>query len=354
MVALIDKMAFVGAKPWWYGSSPERGTDLGSNPVTAEEMIAAAGLGWTVTPQPLFIGQNGLPVLAEVSGYKALVRQDTGKVLGIKTNRYEPVQNTDAFGFFDAVVGEGQALYHTAGSLGDGEKVWILAKLPESISINGVDRVDNYLLLANAHDGSFSFRMFFSPIRVVCNNTLNFALTANENDKEGRGYRQSHLTGINTRLNADTARVAIGLASDFLRDFGKEATKMAQRAISADEITGLLQRLFPLPKTLLLADPKKATLLLPEPRRDLVAPEFGFIFKKRDAVERLIHHGMGNENPAVSGTRWAALNGVVEYTDYLQGQDAKRTGSLLFGNGQNLKQQAFNLLRGSSVGGKVK
>jgi phage/plasmid-like protein (TIGR03299 family) len=352
MVALIDKMAFVGAKPWWYGSSPELGIDLGSNPVTAEEMIAAAGMGWTVTPQPLFVGQNGLPVLAEVPGYKALVRQDTGKVLGIKTNRYEPIQNSDAFSFFDAVVGEGQALYHTAGSLGDGEKVWILAKLPESITINGSDVVENYLLLANAHDGSFSFRMFFSPIRVVCNNTLNFALSTNENAKEGRGYRQTHHTGVNTRLNADSARVAIGLASDFLRDFGKEATKMAQKAISADEITGLLQRLFPLPKTLLLSDPKKTTLLLPEPRRDLVAPEFGIIFKKRDAVERLIHHGMGNENPAVAGTRWAALNGVVEFTDYLQGQDGKRTASLLFGNGQNLKQQAFNLLRGSSVGGK--
>jgi phage/plasmid-like protein (TIGR03299 family) len=350
MTALIDRVAFVGDNPWWLSSSPERGRNLGGKEVLSAEMLAGAGLDWQVVPQPIF-AENPTHLtnsLDFIPGYKALVRQDTGKVLGIKTNRFEPVQNTDAFTFFDTVVGEGQAVYHTAGSLGDGEKVWILAKLPESFKVNGVDEVENYLLLANAHDGNFAFRLFFTPIRVVCQNTLNLALGG----KSGRGgYRQTHLSGINNRLNADDARKAIGLASDFLQAFGEEANKLAQTPISADEITALLQRLFPIPTNLLLSAPKKTTLLLPEPKRELLAEDFGIIFKKRDAVEELIRFGKGNNTSAVAGTRWAALNGVVEFADFVQGHESKRTQSLLFGKAQNIKQQAFDLLREPSLAG---
>lgn len=346
MVANIDRMAFVGEEPW-HGE----GTYLGDKEVTAAEAIAAAGLDWEVDVRPLYArrhGDNmlrreeGLPTIVEIPHRNAVIRRDTGAVFGIVSDRYEPVQNTRAFGFFDEVVGEGAAVYHTAGSLGAGEHVWILAKLPDSIKVGGKDLIENYLLLANGHDGNFAFRFFWTPIRVVCNNTLNFAI-GDPRDPEAagnKGYKLSHFRQINRRLNAGDAREAIGLAHDLLTSFGKEAAQLAETPTTKMEIEGLLQRLFPLPKTLLLAAPT-GTLLLPEPKRADIAPEFNIVFKKRDIARELIHSGIGNKGE----TRWDVLNGIAEYTDYFQGQDRLRPQSLLFGTGQHMKQEAFDLLR---------
>lgn len=344
MTANADIVATVGENPWWVGTGAQEGAQhiaMGDENVTSEEMLVRGKQDWEVELSTLVTthrtGEVYPPrVTVTVPNRKAVVRTDTGAVLGIVSNRYEAVQNRDAFKFFDSVVGEGQAIYHTAGSLGAGERAWILAKLPETALIGGKDEVENYLLLMNGHDGNSAFRFFQTTIRVVCSNTFRFA----EASADG-GLKLSHYRQINRKLNAEDAREAVGAAQRMFLDFQETAERLAQSPTSAAEIEGVLQRLFPLPTTLLLEAPASNPLLLPEPKREDIAPEFNIIFKKRDTVRTLINQGVGNTGE----TRWDVLNGVSEYTDYFQGHRRLRAQNLLFGNGQQMKQQTLKLLR---------
>jgi len=129
-------MMYVGETPWH-----KLGTKL-EKPATSEEAIQEAGLNFTVQKFRLQTATNNLPV----ETHYATVRTDTMEVLGVVGSRYEPIQNKDAFRTFDALVGEGEAIYHTAGALGRGERIWLLAKLPDYIRVNGNDVVEKYRL----------------------------------------------------------------------------------------------------------------------------------------------------------------------------------------------------------------
>lgn len=344
-------MAFVGEKPWWVGTGEDVGqaTNLGEQDVTAKIMLERSGCNFLVQKGKVRgeITVDGKRKTGQVPGMYAIMREDTFQVLGTATKRYEIVQYHEAFSFFDEVVGEGEAMYHTAGTLGIGEQAWILARLPQEIIVNGHDVVENFLLLSTAHDARHAFQMMFTPIRVVCQNTLNIAT---DNGSKRDGFRLSHFSGIRQRLNAGDAREALGLAKGFLEDFGETANKLGQAAISDEEIDGLLQRVFPCPKRLLLEAPKTAEpfALLSEPKAEDLVPADMWITtslpKKRELVKTLIKSGKGNEDRAVAGTRWAAFNGVAEFTDYLDGWNKTRTRSLLFGEGRDSKQRAWDLL----------
>lgn len=354
MVANVSKAATVGENPWWVGTTEDIGqnTNLGQKDVTAKVMLKASGNDFQVQVGKLRaeIRIGGRRISSTVPGHCAIVREDTRDVLGVVTDKFEPVQNEQAFSFFDEVVGEGQAIYHTSGSLGKGERVWILARLPQEVKINGSDVVENYLLMTNGHDGQSAFHMLFTPIRVVCQNTLNIAVGTTEAQQAARGgYRLFHLKGISGRMNAKDARNALGLAKTFMKEFERDAQKLAQTPLEGEELDAFLQRMFPLLTKLQLKAPKsEKLLLLPEPKLENIAPDFRWSLstaqKKRELVKTLTESGKGNDHPDVAGTRWAAFNGVAEFADYLNGQDAKRTKSLLFGEGQSLKQRAWNLL----------
>ena len=136
----------VALSPWH-----NMGSEL-ANPATATEAIESAGLDYTVVKKPLK-EVVGLDQPADVSDRWATVRTDTGDVLGIVGDSYQPIQNRDAFRFFDTLVGADEAIYETAGVIGRGERIWILVKLPGFITVHGNDIVGKYLLLSNSHDG---------------------------------------------------------------------------------------------------------------------------------------------------------------------------------------------------------
>lgn len=164
MSAEVETMMFTGRERPWHGL----GTQVEEAPDSKEALIAA-GLDWDVVQRPVFT-QDGV----KVPGYFANVRQQDGSILGVVTSRYKVVQNRDAFAFTDELLGEG-VRYETAGSLMGGRKTWILAKLPTRYIIQG-EQILPYLVFSNTHDGSGAIKIAMTPIRVVCNNTLNLAL----------------------------------------------------------------------------------------------------------------------------------------------------------------------------------
>lgn len=164
MAANVETMFYTRQKPW-HGL----GTMVQEAP-TSKDALILAGLDWQVIQKPI-ITEDGIPI----SGFKANLRETDNRVLGVVTDRYRTIQNHDAFAFTDSLLGEG-VTYETAGSLQNGRRVWVLAKLPQRYIISG-DEITPYLVFMNAHDGTGAIKAAMTPIRVVCMNTLNLALS---------------------------------------------------------------------------------------------------------------------------------------------------------------------------------
>ena len=200
MSANVESMFYVREVPW-HGL----GQRVEEAPSSADA-IRLAGLTWDVIQQPIFL-ENG----TQIMGNYCNVRSSDGKPLGIVGDRYKIVQNSEAFEFTDALLGEG-VKYETAGSLKDGKTIWLLARMPEQIEVLG-DKVEPYLVFTNTHDGSGAVRVTMTPVRVVCNNTLNLALKGAK-----RVWSARHTGSINNKL--DDAVETLKFANKYL-----EATK---------------------------------------------------------------------------------------------------------------------------------
>ena len=296
----------VGPSPW-----QDLGTEL-LYPATAREAIEFAGLNYTVVKKPLKeavdLSQPGI-----IPDRWATVRTDTGAVLGIVDDRYEPVQNRDAFKFFDNLVGTDEAIYETAGSLGRGERVWILAKLPGYIKVNRKDIVGRYLLLSNSHDGSSLIRVKLTPIRVVCNNTLTAAL-------QGAGDIQIRHTA-NAEEDLKQAVSLLGLTNSLYEQLDAIFNRMALTKITDKQLQDYVNALVP------------------------DEPEGGDLKKNREIRDTFLTlHESGQGADLSRGTLWGAFNCVTEYTDHrTDGNPATRLESMWFGRGEQLKLKAFQL-----------
>lgn len=200
MAALVESLFSVREVPW------HKMGKIVSEAPTSEDAIRLAGLDWTVDQQPIYL-ENG----TKIDDAYANVRSSDGKPLGIVGNKYKIVQNTEAFAFTDALLGEG-VRYETAGSLKEGKVIWLLAKMPESVEILG-DKVDPYLVFTNTHDGSGAVRVAATNVRVVCNNTLNAALRTAK-----RTWSARHTGSITNKL--DDAMETLQFAQRYI-----EATK---------------------------------------------------------------------------------------------------------------------------------
>ena len=224
MAALVESMVYTREKPW-HGL----GTRVDEAPTSADA-LRLAGLDWNVEQKNIQLCGG-----SKVPSYKANVRSTDGKVLGVVSDRYKIIQNADAFEFTDSIIG-GDVRYETAGSLNGGKKIWLLAKLPET-EIAG-DKTEPYLCFTNSHDGSGAVRVCMTPIRVVCNNTLNLAL-----DSAKRAWSVRHTGSLQSKMHE--ARACLRMANTYMGALAEKADRMANTAITRDQLNMILDELFP-------------------------------------------------------------------------------------------------------------
>ena len=227
MSAEVETKMFTGRERPWHGL----GTMVEEAPDSREALVAA-GLDWSVIQKPVFT-EDGV----RVQGYLANVRQEDGHILGVVTNRYKVVQNRDAFAFTDALLGEG-VRYETAGSLMGGRKIWILAKLPARYIIQG-EQILPYLVFSNTHDGSGAIKIAMTPIRVVCNNTLNLAL-----NNAQRIWSVHHTGDIEAKM--DSARETLFMAEEYMSELGKSFGELSKKRVSNAAVEEYVSELFPI------------------------------------------------------------------------------------------------------------
>ena len=226
MSANVETMMYVREKPW-HGL----GTRVEEAP-TSVDALRLAGLDWTVERHDVH-----LPTGAIIPNYKANVRSNDGSVLGVVSDQYKIVQNADAFAFTDALIGgETPVRYDTAGSLRGGRKIWLLAKLPDTEIVG--DKTEPYLCFSNTHDGSGAIRVCMTPVRVVCNNTLNIAMNGAK-----RAWSVRHTGDIQAKLHE--ARMCLDMANKYMDKLAVYADQMANRSVTDEQIAKILDEMFP-------------------------------------------------------------------------------------------------------------
>lgn len=226
MAAEVETMFYTREKPW-HG--------LGTMVLEAPDSQAAlefAGLDWNVIQKSIET-QDGIPI----TGFKANMRDTDNRVLGVVTDRYKVVQNREAFAFTDGLLGEG-VRYETAGSLQEGRRTWLLAKLPQRYIISG-DEIAPYLVFMNSHDGTGSIKAAMTPIRVVCMNTLNLALSTAK-----RSWSTNHTGNIAGKM--EDARYTLLYADQYMAELGKAIDKMNRMKLSDRQVYEYIDALFPL------------------------------------------------------------------------------------------------------------
>lgn len=321
------EMAYVGKTPWH-----KLGTAV-ENPMTAAEAIEKAGLDWNVVGIPVTYNLHG--ELHSFPNRQVLVREDTNLPIQTCSTDYKILQNRDAFAFFDGVVGAGEAVYHTAGSLKGGRRIWIMAKLPGNLDIGDGDIVEKYILLANAHDGSMQVVMKRTPVRVVCDNTLSASLYYGTS--EDREVKIRHTTNLMTRM--ESTREALQLSEAYFALFAQHAAQMADTRASEAKVRAIAAKVFEFDPYVLQGE--------------------NFSKLKLAATDRVVElfsgDGLGSKLSTSQGTVWGAYNAFTQYIDNEIGvagsrgknPDAAKIADLRldntwFGRGQSMRQNAWS------------
>lgn len=273
MPANVETMFSVREVPWH-----NLGIVVDEAP-TSKDALELAGLNWTVDSTPIY-DLNG----KIIEGYKANTRSSDQSVLGVVTNKYKVVQNFEAFDFTDSLIGEG-VTYETAGSLRNGKTIWLLAKMPERKILD--DDFDPYICFTNSHDGTGAIRVVSTPIRVVCNNTLNLAL-----DTAQRSWSTKHMGDMNSKLNE--AKHTLQLANDYLDALAENADRLANEKFMPEDVNAVLDEMFPITED--MTDRKKNNIKLA--KDGIIACMFA-----PDLMKFL-------------NTKWGFLNAVSDYVGH--------------------------------------
>jgi phage/plasmid-like protein (TIGR03299 family) len=307
------EMAYYGKTPW-HGL----GTSV-DHAMTGDEVIEAAGLGWQVEMLPVYVqGEDG--VYHEIPNRKASTRVDTGRVFGVMTDAFQPLQNVEGVAFLNALVATGEAVFHTAGSLLGGSRVWYLLRLPGDLRVSDRNVIEKYILLTNGHDGSMAVSLKLTGVQVVCANTMSMALSS------GDTFRARHTRGIFDRVS--DAREALGLAEAWFKMLMIGVDKMANIRVSEAEAKGILTTLY---------GPDLKAGEEPGPR----------IRTHIDQTMYLYRAGAGQELAEAKGTAFGVYNAVTDYVDHGRGlgqSQEKRLASIWYGTGDEIKRRAWSTL----------
>lgn len=305
-------IAYTGETPWH-----RLGQYKGATPIPIREIQPAAGQDFTVEVQPIFLANQ-----IKIPSHRAVVRTDTGVTLGVVTPKYFPIQNAQCGEIADALIAEGGAFAEVAGVLDDGQRAWILLKLPDSFEVTKSDLVDPYFLLCWGHDGKHGVAGKLTPVRVVCHNTLTAA-------GFGDGQKWSKSADIYLRhrkgaaLQIEEAHKALGLVRKQVAMVTDTYRALAMQAITDPQVTEYFKGVFPAPE--------QAVDETPEAFIQRMERWLG----RQEALRGAYEHGPGSAEAI--GTAWGAYNAITHYLDHIYPVTQKgeisqaRTESILFG-----------------------
>ena len=303
MTAAVETMAYAGEVPW-HGLGKRVPADL-----STKQMLEAAELDWQVQKRPLvYLNADGDPTQDANFDKQALVRSSDDKILDVVGKGWNPLQNEAAFEFFNEFVNAGDMQMHTAGSLKGGKIVWALAKVNESFEVFGDDKVDSYLLLSNPHIFGQSINVRFTPIRVVCNNTLSLALEQTSKN----AIRVSH----RAEFDAEAVKETLGIAKLKLDKYKEAAEFLGSKRFTEESYKNFIKEIFPTS-----SDKKELSM-------------------NAEKSMQVLNHQPGHEY--AEGTWWQAFNGVTYLCDHVLGRNNDtRLASSWYGANANRKTEAL-------------
>ena len=309
MSAEVESMAYFGQVPWHGLGTALEEADL-YNWLSA---CRKAGLDWDVELVPLVTADTQAKVT-----HKGVRRKSDNRMLGVVGPRFTPLQNKDAFAWFQPFLDSREAALHTAGSLRSGSRVWVLARLNRApLVIADGDEVDKFILLSHGHDGSLAVRVGFTPIRVVCQNTLSMA----HGSDASKLIRLKHTRDLQENLN--NIREVIDLANQEFEATAEQYRLLARKSINQADLQKYVRRV------LKVKDDEQPSTRTAKTIAEIVT---------------LAETGKGNDLPSVRGTLWTAYNGVSEWLSYNRGNGMDtRLDSLWFGDSANLNRHALEV-----------
>tara|TARA_B100000003_G_scaffold186955_1_gene182234 strand:+ start:278 stop:1234 length:957 start_codon:yes stop_codon:yes gene_type:complete len=308
MAHMVETMAYAGEVPWHGLGVPV------SNDLSPEQMMVKAGVDWEVAEVESYINFNGEQV---PTGQKSLVRTTDGKILTNVGKGWNPCQNSEAFDFFHEYVMAGDMEMHTAGSLQDGQIVWALAKVKDSFELFKGDTVESYLLFSNPHKYGKSINVMFTPIRVVCHNTLTFAVDNGSDRQVKIGHR-----GV---FNPEIVKEQLGIATEKMAKYKEIASFLGSKRYTNESYIDYINTVFP------RSSDKRV-------KEGMTTAE-SLSRNAKLALDVLETQPGANY---AEGSWWQAFNSITYITDHVQGHNQEnRLANSWFGYNQSKKRDAL-------------
>ena len=333
MAHMVETMAYAGQVPW-HGLGEKVEHNL-----TPEEMLKAAKLDWTVSKRPVYYADKpntwdlndprGEADMLRANDHYVVVRDTDNSVLSHCGEGFVPFQNHETMSFFKKFTEAGHMEMDTAGSLSDGERIWGLAKIKKGFKLAGGDEIEGYLLMANSHKVGSAMTMMFTPIRVVCNNTITLAL--NSEGTTGK-FRVLHLQMFDEEI-MQAAETALGISGEQMTKFQEQSEFLAKKRATKEQVDTFIAELFQ-PKLLVERGKSKEADLPP------LHEEFS---KTSQSILEAIETSPGHDKASAKGTWWGALNGVTYVMDHQKRAKTRdhALNSAWFGNNAQVKRKAM-------------